>query len=546
METVNVPSFGLGDIPDDWEIELSQQFVDELDRMNRPWKWKNGKYDPAKRPGHKCVIWPAGEWSRKRDPDYNKRTPAFLRKHAFYARLWGYHRWHDPHVSRYGYNKPCDTGNWIRKSQIPVLREGVNISDIALEKVITGFRKGIFSNNVRVMKGRLPIRGSKWWAWLLGFYFRVGTVYHRERYYSTKGVNIKLRVHEDVVPLLREVITNVGGKFVLANAQKTHTKLPKDLGLGTTARRTVNLGWPEYIVLVKMGLPTDYTHEETRKSGSRAVKPKIPEWVKNNDEFMRSFVEGYVNGGVQSTIAHDGKGRPVPHLFIFIRNNGRSEQYVARFVSDIKDWFDRKGVTSYCRKVETYKIEGRVMYEVSFQSLKSHRFFLENFEIRLTSLRARLLICEEAERNQLVYEILRELNAPDDVILGMLFEKPQSQSDLEARLQMRKQGITRSLETLQGKGIIVKSGNTFFYAPAIFKERWLKREERVGAALVKQAGRVSASLLFQCEKCGSVDTRQTCFCGGSMKPISRASVLRTLNMKYHASERLIAKVCEVR
>ncbi|MDH5634902.1 MAG: hypothetical protein OEY30_03645, partial [Candidatus Bathyarchaeota archaeon] len=342
------------------------------------------------------------------------------------------------------------------------------------------------------------------------------------------------------------VITNVGGKFVLANAQKTHTKLPKDLGLGTTARRTVNLGWPEYIVLVKMGLPTDYTHEETRKSGSRAVKPKIPEWVKNNDEFMRSFVEGYVNGGVQSTIAHDGKGRPVPHLFIFIRNNGRSEQYVARFVSDIKDWFDRKGVTSYCRKVETYKIEGRVMYEVSFQSLKSHRFFLENFEIRLTSLRARLLICEEAERNQLVYEILRELNAPDDVILGMLFEKPQSQSDLEARLQMRKQGITRSLETLQGKGIIVKSGNTFFYAPAIFKERWLKREERVGAALVKQAGRVSASLLFQCEKCGSVDTRQTCFCGGSMKPISRASVLRTLNMKYHASERLIAKVCEVR
>jgi hypothetical protein len=33
------PTFGLKDIPDDWDIELDADFVKFLDTINRPWKY---------------------------------------------------------------------------------------------------------------------------------------------------------------------------------------------------------------------------------------------------------------------------------------------------------------------------------------------------------------------------------------------------------------------------------------------------------------------------------------------------------------------------
>ena len=462
------PSFGLDDIPDDWEIELNDDFVRFLDSVNRPWKYNpDGSFNPKGRhnPGQSATFWEAGYYAACRPRYRRKRTPDYFRRHNFFEKLWGYHRYHDAHVSRYGYIKKTDTGNWILKSELAVIREVINMTGEDFEEVITGFRKGIFSDNVRELHfARLPIKGNRWWAWLLGFYFGTGAIYRRERYYvGAEGPTIKMRVLEDVVPLLAEVIQIIGAKFLLRR-QKSHTVTRKDVGLGTGTRRSLILGQPTYRVLVKMGLPTDFLHHKPNQSGSRSVKPQIPDWIKGNDEFMIAFLEGFVNSKGQSAISNSRTIRqqqPVPHLFVYLRMTGEPEEYVKQFLVDIQNWLEKQGIIGKLRKVEWYSAtSGVVQYELSLQNSKAHRWLLRTLNIRRPDLRARLILIEEAHTNPALYEALRILRSPNDVILGLIVEKPRTREEFDS-LQMMKEGIDASLVSLQSKGLIEKRNGTF-------------------------------------------------------------------------------------
>lgn len=106
MKLTSIPTFGLKDIPEDFDIELDADFVQFLDRVNRPWKYDpDGTFHPKRRhnPHESAVFWEAGWYSDKRPRMRKLRTAGYFRRNHFYEKLWGYHRYHDAHVARYGY-----------------------------------------------------------------------------------------------------------------------------------------------------------------------------------------------------------------------------------------------------------------------------------------------------------------------------------------------------------------------------------------------------------------------------------------------------------
>lgn len=540
-----IPTFGLNDIPDDWEIELDDDFVKFLDKVNRPWKYNpDGSYNPKGRHGNRqsAVFWEAGDYYG--ECQKHLITPEYLRRHHFFVKLWGYHRYHDAHTGRFGYIKKVDTGNWILKSELEVLRETIDMSEADLEEIIVGFRKGKGSTNVRELKIRLPIRGNKLWAWLLGYYFAVGAVVSRKRD-GGKYREIRMRAHENVIPLISQILKKLGAKCVVYDRAKCHAI--KDKGLGTTARRTVVLGYPEYLVLIKMGLPTDFLEHNPNQSGSRSFNPKIPNWIKKNDKFMTSFIEGFVNGRGQSVLSSIKfqQKLPVPHLSVILRMNGTPEASVKRFLLEIKEWFEKQGIKGYFRKIDYYPVKGQVQYELVFFKKKARKWFIKNLDIKRPDLRARLLIREEADKDPLLYEILRELRTPDNVILGMILEHPRTQRNLENSLQMKKEGIVESLQSLELKGIIRRREQIFYYDPKEFKEKVIIYYEQVRRELLKRYREYSTALLHGCTECGVVYTTclQNCLiCGAEVKPMARDKILSNFNGKLVWNRILLTKL----
>ena len=159
---MTVPTFGLADIPEDWEIELHEDLVTQLDKYNRPWL-----YDGSGKKWGRTVYYPANSSAGKKiDPD-RVNDP-----YKFYRRLWGYHR----------YKKGYDNGAWIRKYQLHHITDHFNISNEELEKNIIGLRRGQKGKDVNSLKfPRLPITVDANWAKMFGLYYGAGSVRKRVR-----------------------------------------------------------------------------------------------------------------------------------------------------------------------------------------------------------------------------------------------------------------------------------------------------------------------------------------------------------------------------
>ena len=466
-----MPTFGLVDIPEDWEIELDQEFVDYLDQVNRPWKYKD-----VARPW-KGTFCRAGETQRKYVKDYKQ----YLLEVGLFERLWGRHRYKDYHFREGDPKRYIDTGNWIRKNHLAVIRK-LGFSNEELERRIIGFRVGPSSQRIHreLHFEHLPIRPNKWWAWLLGLYFSSGTVYLRERYYKHKGIFFRVRVHVPVIQMVKEAVANIGST-VLVYQPKGKSRAKKDRGLGTTFRSYVTLGWPVFIVLAKMGLPTEFIDREASGSGSRSYKTRVPAWIKNNDEFMQFFIEALTNGRGRSMLwptKEDGK----PKLCVVINMVGKPEQYVKQFLVDVNSWFSRHGNSGYLRKTSYYNNDDpdMVCYELYFYRINIPEFFLEHFRITKPDLRARLIISKEAKKDPVLYEALRTLRSPDNVILGMLIEKPLSKEDMVSVLQMREEGIEESIEKLMNLGLVFYDEGLYYFEPEPFRQKRSIEHNMVG------------------------------------------------------------------
>lgn len=141
------PTFNLADVPIDWEIEIDAEFIQFLDKINRPWHYDDdGNYRPGRIGFYthrdSATFWEAGDYYKNRPRYKDIRTPEYIKRHNFFEKLWGYHRYHDAHVGRYGYIRRTDRGNWITMDNLATLREPfvTPLTDDDVEEMVRGFR----------------------------------------------------------------------------------------------------------------------------------------------------------------------------------------------------------------------------------------------------------------------------------------------------------------------------------------------------------------------------------------------------------------------
>lgn len=533
-----IPTFRLADIPDDWEIRLREDFVDELDRLNRPWRYT---------PGMKQGFAPYWRISTVRGSTRDKLSPEEAQQYKehllFSERMWTFRRKrHSKGGKKYGI--------FILKSQIKTLREGINIEDSELEKVIIGFRPGIANVDRSITIPRLPITANRWWAWLLGFYLSTGTIRFRDatkrKRMKRDGCVVRLRAMEPVIPMVERALLEVGIKpFIsdLATQKISTAKNPR--ALRTKRLRNFRLGWSFFIVMKKFGLPTEFIGaelpEERKKIISRTWKPKIPNWIKDDDDYMQAFFEGYVNGGNSSVAltrprARTTNRRAALGAMFYLRPKGFYKEDVRQFAEDMKAWIEKHGIHAGFREFKYGYTHGvkHTCYEISIGNQEGLLWLMNSFDIQRPDIRAKLFARLKSYGDPVVRWALQKMRSPDNAVFGMLLEEPLTGDELEGRLQMQRVGIIPCLVALQRKGLIVRRGARYFYDPEEYVKITISKDAERMEILNAKAYKYSERLLHRCSECGRVfvNKRDTCGkCGGEVTPVDRMKVLASIHIR---------------
>lgn len=538
--------FSLADIPDDWWVRLNDQFVDELDRLNRPYKYGLATKRIAR-------YWEAGELHRRvTDKMSPEEKAGYKRRHSFFEKLWGRHRYKDYHFDKDDPRRYVNTGSWIEKKELSVLKEGIEIDDVNLNKAITGFRVAKFSDNVREMQFKqLPIIADENWAWLFGIYFGAGTMYHyvgRKGPHSRKGgfdsIYIRIRVPDPVIPKFLEVSAILGLHAVKYQMQEYsgdgQRKIKGTGKVGVGRREYIVFGWPEYVVLKKFGLPTEYLDEVQNKKDyqltSSGYKPKIPDWILENEGHMKRFIEGYMcTGKCVSSLKRtpqQSSNRKMPSIEVKIQGIGYPESYIKTFMQQIHLWFARNGVLPGGFREAEPTGKDRSMFTIGFHELDALRWLKGNMRLDQPALRARIYARLEAAEDPVVYEALRRYGNPENVILGCLLEQPMSAKDIEYDLRMYDHAAEDGLDNLVTYGLAKLEGDLYFYEPSRFIETTIMEYKELAEEKRQRMESYSEQLLYQCGTCREVYIRKTeiCdLCGEDVHPRFRRSVLRRLN-----------------
>jgi len=537
---MSTPIFTYHDIPETWWVRLNDDFVDELDQLNRPYKY-----------GHKkgrriSQYWEAGELHKR---TLEKMTPeevaGYKRRHSFFEKLWGRHRWKDYHFAKDDPRRYVDTGPWITKEEIDVLREGIDIDDENMNKAITGFRVGKFSDNVREMRFKqMPIIADKWWAWMLGYYFGAGNIhsYFREGEKTRAGgfqsMYIRMRVHEPILPKFFEVATHLGMHAVhyQMSGEKYGGEGKAKIGIGKSEH--IVFGWPEFLVLEKFGLPTEFLGElENRKDyqlASSGYKPKIPDWILSDDDYMQYFIEGYMTTGKsQSTLgpAEQAGGLKIGRAEIIFNGIGYPDEAIKTFMQQIHLWFTRQGIIpGFTEEIAAGK--DRHNYRLHITSHEGYVYCLNAFDIHKPEMRARLYIMLESYDDPVINEALRVLENPENVVLGMLLEQPMTAEETAFDLRMYPDTAFKALENLVRMGLAVKELDHYHYEPMEFVKNTIEKYKDLAEEKRQRMTEYATRLLHQCQGCRQVyvTERSECgLCGNQVIPVPRRSVLGRLD-----------------
>ena len=505
------PTFGLADLPKDWEIQLSDELVEQLDKLNRPWA-----HDGSGRTRGDTVFWYR---STLRPRTKNRMTPEELDNYyacyRFSERLWGWQR-----RPKYHGTGPVH-GCFIQLDQIPILRQGVDISDSEIERAIRAVK--VSPSSDRILKTTLPITADKYWAWFIGFYYSSAAIRFRDPRTSqrakTESIEMSFRALNPVLELAQEYAEKIGVTFRIFNRVGDHiVKQGTTKGIGTGRRIRAGFGWVEYKILEKFGMSTHFKEDKPEMNGKKMVsrfwKPEIPEWILEDEDCMTMFIEGLVNGryGVSALSKPGGTNLMVSVMF---RITGMPPEYPKKFAESIRDWFHGQGLTTSFRLFKSgYAAQrGKTVYEVQLNTWDSLWWLMDNVTIAKTDLRARLLARIKAAEDPVFNEAMIQLQSPHNVILSLLAETPMTADEIDWSLQIKREGIIDVLRSLQMKGLITKRKDVYSYNPKKFEKIDMKRKENTVETLANRANRYATRLLHRCTNCKKVYLREREICG---------------------------------
>lgn len=515
-----MPIYLLNDVPESFDVELSDEFVNALDKINRPWK-----YDDSGRKRGRNVIWKANG--------------------KFFKRLWGGTRYRTDEGR--GSHRGGDNGAFIRFDDVPELLNLTNAPWWLIEENIISMRK----HRGKSLSSRFPIKPDKWWAKLMGFYWSSGTVLFRTRG-NWEEVTLRLKVDDEVIPMLREIGKHIGDNLYESTYLPLYDGGHKHAGLRAGVRTSVLLSVATWEVLKKFGVtdpPPGPKKTESTYTQSRTVNPVIPDWIKDDSEMMRNFIEGYINGLKGHSImacSQDNKGITTQ---VLIRFSGSPLESVKKFGEDFAHWFEEQGISGYFRQTpRSRKGERGPEFELILHNRDALVFLYNNFEIRKPDMRARLLLRVKALSKSSYYgqtvppeemalmEALRGLYAASIVIMGVLYEAPRTEFELLEMLRIYPERLRENLALLEDRGVIALNEEGYEIDLSVFIENRVTELRGLHDTIAKQISTLSVSLIFRCVNCGRTYLKEipACGnCGSTVEAVERKGVMFPLVHRMH-------------
>lgn len=483
-----------------YEVEISDALKDALDDLNRPY---------AKDPTRLRVnrIWPANAHISKRLWPHNIRT--------------------SPHTG-----KVVDLGNWISIEQAVEILERTSISPEEFEGNMMGIKS---SNAARVLRGPFPKMRSIDLAALCGFYYSGGSHIHREREHSTEDL-YKIIIGEEVLPTLEETAGRLGFDVVERNPLKRAISEAVKMNTARSKRRlSLSLLNPFMEVMRHHGvvLPSVEGRNVGAKKAMRDFNPVIPDWIRENPEYMDAMIEAYINGPHSSADMKTIGGHIM--LRIHLTFYGSDEALTMKFVKVVLERLKEAGIGGSPGRI--HQDRSRFGFRYVIHNENSLSSLVDHYEIVKGNLRSRLIL--KLSGDPIVSLILRDVTPAQAMIIGHIYESPKTQEELQCRMMLNPEALRRSLIGISNRGVIELRDNRYEFDTRIFESRMTKKTHREYEKLVNKIQRYSRHLLHQCEECRRVylKPRSDCSCGGRVKPVERVGVIRPLNRQMNGTRR---------
>lgn len=527
--------FHVWEFPEKMEVRLNDAFIDRIRNMTVR-KTIHVKKKPS---------WGHG-WKKPHAVEYDAEIDAKLIAHReghpyhkIAERLYPEFEWHGEGRSRTPH-KP-----FISIKQFKTVHKVTGIPLEEMEKNVTEVRNHYCGHLEIAMT--FPVTTNRDWAWLFGLWYSCGGLITRKRKgiggYVIEERSVRLSVDrrvfdEKVKQILERIcyVPKLNDRWYIRKGMDHKLDKNRRKGVGNQPRKELILVRPIREIMEKFGLAKKYPSQKHRvgaKYSSRRFHILVPGWVKENEENTHAFIEGYINGG---TIGSDFRKDVDGYLtrVVEIRFGGFKRKEVYQLYEFFEAFLAKKDISGSYHILHHRQMEKLIWCGYTIYRNSSLSRLYEEFDIRRPDIRARLTL--HYFMNALLYEVCRELNSSEILVLGCLMEKAMNENEIKETLRFRQDTVKECVQTLETLDLALNVHGVWCVNPTgyrdnLIKKLWAKELRRRKYILAN-----NCKFFSRCGSCGNVIDRNfkgSCGCGGQYHPIRRSEVLLKFSRRNH-------------
>ena len=459
-----------------------------------------------------------------RAPTFNPREPIYraVRRCVSHVRV-------DPRFSSPRRKVPIDGFPITVKQALETARR-LHIPLEDFERHVKYIKKGPSANST-VFDSTLPIVANANWTFLIGVYHATGGFQRRQkdrglRFLADNGLAAAL---VEIGQLLGEEPHVYEREGLYKHMQLVKFEHKRSVVYFSRITQDVLSCFGVEFPRVKLTLG--------RRVASREVVSTIPDWIRNNDEFMHAYIEGYLSTQKVATSCYRtvrrGSALPPIARAVMVRFLGIDRNATERYAQTLVAYLRKIGIDGYFRFLRKQRC---YQFEYMIHSKDSIIRFSQLFLIRQIYTKSKLAaILASIDTCGIAFRILQNCDDRDSLILGYLLHGPETLENIESDIRIGKDKVMKSLDYLVSIGAVEKANGEYRYSPERFRSLFAASLKAGVARLDSRISELGAGLTYRCQLCGRV-VPDVDHCGKPTTPVRRDTVLKSYSFK--ASRRL--------
>lgn len=390
----------------------------------------------------------------------------------------------------------------------------------------------------KTLERSLPIKGDEDFAFLIGLFHGCGGINFRGRDPMIR-FNVDPDVAEELVRIGRRVgelprvygpshlrvISSSGQEYRRKRIQVSFSRTVESVLVGLGVQKPINKPWASSI--------GPHGIHGGRVLALRDYKSDIPSWISSKSNFLRSYVEGYLNSlKLQSFLYGRAVNRQESRKCYFegqmlIRFAGVDEESVKKRMTTVLSFLRSCGITGDIKRNRLGLKRRLIEFEYCVFNYESIKALASSFRILAPCPTARLAAIEKGYEDTLFMLGLSRCDTDSAVLLGALVRGQSTKKEIFRKYRLAEDRIEASLSFLLSLGLVKRDGQSYSYEPTRFKDRLQKETQMQITEARNYLAKMSRRLFYRCPVCDAV-TESWTHCGIETKPEPRGLALRAI------------------